>query len=205
MCKRLWNEGHTLTDVCYERDAREWVCGAGGVFFDPDKHVKEFFSIQLSSEQRVLLGENSKKQLIFEAETISAVIAFVLWMENILHQFSILFVDNEATKFTLIKGGSDNLVVDVLAEIFCDYEKKFQGFNWIARVSSFSNISDSPSRGDTSLLVQEQFVDRSVDAYILLSEICAAVKSKLGEKAAASSQRSKSAVLAERRKNKWMS
>ena len=202
VCAKDFGTKIVLTDACYERDAREWICGAGGVFFDPDKHVKEFFSIQLSADQRILLGENSKKQLIFEAETISAVIAFVLWMDDILHQFSILFVDNEATKFSLIKGGSDNPVVDALAEIFCNYEKKFQGFNWIARVSSYSNVADSPSRGDTTWLLGEQFVDRSIDAYILLSEICAAVKVKLGEKAAASSQRSKSAVYAERRKNK---
>ena len=90
----------------------------------------------------------------------------------------------------------------MLAEVFCNFEKQFQGFNWIARVSSFSNISDAPSRGDTTDLLRDQFTDRSVDAYLLLSEICAAVKSKLGERAAASSQRSKSLFHAERRRNK---
>ena len=78
VCAKGFGTKVILTDACYERDSRDLVCGAGGVFLDPAKSVREFFSIQLNEEQRILLGENSKKQLIFEAETISAVIAFVL-------------------------------------------------------------------------------------------------------------------------------
>ena len=191
-----------LTDACYERESKDWVCGAGGVFLDPDLPCRQFFSVEISGEQRFLLGENSKKQLIFEAETIAALIAFLLWSEKVLHKFSILFVDNEATKFSLIKGFADNVVVDIMAEIFCEHETSFQGFNWIARVPSFSNLAEAPSRNDCVALLAGGFVDRSIDAYVILSTICAAVELKLGERAAASSHIGKRSVQAERRRNK---
>ena len=100
--------------------------------------------------------------------------------------YSYLLVDNEGTKFSLIKGSSDNDVVDALAEFFCEFESQFLGYNWIGRVSSYSNISDEPSRGVCQPLLDKGFVDRSLDAQITLANIFAAVQKKLGEKAAPS-------------------
>ena len=125
----------------------------------------------LSDEQFFQLGENSKKQLIFEAETLGAVVAFALWDDLLVNSASYLLVDNEGTKFSLIKGSSDNPTVDALAEIFCELECKCLGHNWIGRASSFSNISDEPSRGLCNSLIHDGFVDRSPDAQIVLASI----------------------------------
>ena len=54
-----------FTDACYEREHASWPCGPGGVL----------------CVGRNLLGEKVRKQIIFEAETLSAVLAFILWCE----------------------------------------------------------------------------------------------------------------------------
>ena len=59
-----------LTDACYERDSRDRICGLGGVLCDNLAGTKLFFSCQLDAEQRNVLGEPCRKQIIFEAETL---------------------------------------------------------------------------------------------------------------------------------------
>ena len=99
---------------------------------------------------RKSLGEPHRKQIIFEAETLAAVVAFMLWASRCENKRCILFVDNEATKFSLLRGSSDNSVVDFLAEQFVEMEALVHTFTWLARVPSSCNIADAPSRGDVS-------------------------------------------------------
>ena len=172
-----------FTDACYERDSREMPCGLGGVLVDPSTNMKKFFSLPLEQEGRALLGEDSKKQIIFEAETLCAVVAHLLWIKEIEGKKCFIYVDNEGTKFSLIRGASENTVVDVLAQIFAENEVQVSTLSWIARVSSFSNIADSPSRGDTNSLLKNGFEDASADAMICLAAISATLKVKLGEMA----------------------
>lgn len=63
-----------FTDACYESDATSWICGIGGVIIMPNLET-QFFSIELRQEHRNVLGEKTKKQIIFEAETLAAVVA----------------------------------------------------------------------------------------------------------------------------------
>ena len=97
-----------LTDACYERESRDRICGLGGVLCDTLAGTKLFFSCQLDVEQRSVLGEQHRIQIIFEAETLCAVLAYSLWTENITNRKCFLYVDNEGTKFCLIRGKSDN-------------------------------------------------------------------------------------------------
>ena len=174
-----------FTDACYEPGADNWCCGLGGILLDLVANRRMFFSIELTGEQRQLLGEGVKKQLIFEAETLSAVLAFCLWQSDIQHKLSYLFVDNEGSKYVLIRGTSDNLVVDCLVSEFCRREAMFHSRNWISRVSSYSNYADAPSRGDIDDLVANEYVDVTQDALITLADLLASVEMKMGEKAEA--------------------
>ena len=173
-----------FSDACYEKDAKHWKSGIGGVLIDPYKHEKEFFSLELNDEQRAALGEHSKVQLIFEAETLAAVLAFLLWHDKAKNRLSYLFVDNEGTKFCLIRGASDNPVVDRLVLAFCEREAATHAINWIARVPSHSNCSDDPSRGETKVLVEKGFADVSGHATIVLALLMASIV-EVGEKAEA--------------------
>ena len=65
-----------------------------------------------------------KKQIIFEAETLAAVVAFILWKKKFSNKRCVMFVDNEGTKFSLLKGSPKNLTVDAdaLAGFFTEKE-----------------------------------------------------------------------------------
>ena len=80
----------------------------------------------------------------------------------------ILFVDNEGTKFSLLRGSSDNSTVDMLAGFFAEQEASVRTTTWLARVSSKSNLADHPSRNDVSLPFFKSALDVSGDASTVL-------------------------------------
>ena len=89
-----------------------------------------------------------KNRSFFETETPCALLAYCLWTEIFAERMCFLYVDNEGTKFSLMKSTSENSTVDVMAQIFAETETHVKTLCWLARVSSFSNIADAPSRGD---------------------------------------------------------
>ena len=89
----------------------------------------QHFSLVLTPTQREKLGSLRKKQIIFEAETIAAVLAFTVWARHFIHRRCILFVDNEGTKHSLISGVSENTFVSAVAEIFSSLEVDIKCFS----------------------------------------------------------------------------
>lgn len=159
-----------FTDACYEVDSRNVICGLGGVMRAPCGS-KQFFSLALTAEQCRSLGSEHKKQLIFEAETLAALIAVKMWSSFMTNQKCLLFVDNEGTKFSLLKGFNDNLVVDKLAELFVCLESELRSYTWLCRVPSLSNVADAPSRGDVTWVTQHGYVDVSSQAACALDDV----------------------------------
>ena len=92
-------------------------------------------------------------------------------------------MDNEGTKFCLIRGKSDNPIVDIIAGIFPEIETHVRTICWISRVSSFSNIADRPSRGDVQTVERLGFKDVSKETDTCLKSLCLSVYSKLGKMA----------------------
>ena len=90
-----------------------------------------------------MLGEKTKKQIIFEAETLAAVVALCLWMP-------------------LFESGSDNEVVDKLSQLFASAEHESKSYLWLSRVTSYSNIADEPSRGKYDHLVKSGATQDSI-------------------------------------------
>ena len=154
-----------------------------------------FFSCQLDEEQRSLLGEPSRKQSIFEAETLCAVLAYNLWDEDMNNRKSFLYVDNEGTKFCLIRGKTDNLIVDTISGIFAEIETHVRTTCWISRVSSYSNIADGPSRGDLTDMKRLGFTDVSERAETCLKSLCLSVRNKMGKKADMQTPKRKESTL----------
>ena len=177
-----------FTDACYEPEAPNWVCGIGGVLVLPTSEC-QFFSIELSKEDRNKLGELSRKQIIFEAETLAAVVALCLWMPLVDSRRLVLFVDNEGTKFSLLKAASDNQVVDRLSQVFASIEHESRSYLWLSRVASYSNIADEPSRGKCDNLVKAGAKNISDSALDVLSAVMlkAFDSNKMGKQAQASS------------------
>ena len=119
--------------------------------------------MKASATVREALGELHKKQIIFEAETLAAVIAYQLWAPRFSNRRCLLFVDNE--------GVSENSVMDFLAEKFVELEAVTHTFTWLARVPSGCNVADAPSRGDVSAALLNNALDVSADAERLLLDL----------------------------------
>ena len=160
-----------FTDACYEREARSWRGGVGGVLVDLATNRWEFFSIELTDVMLEQLGEAHRAQLIFEAETLAAVLGFILWSGDLGGRLGHLFIDNEGTKFSLLRGVSENECVNKLAQIFAEYEMQSSALVWLSRVASHSNIADGPSRNDCTMLAKHRAVDRTADAKLLLDKL----------------------------------
>ena len=76
----------------------------------------------------------------------------------------LFFVDNEGAKYALIKGISENDVVDFFVERFAELEMRFYSNIWICRVPSKSNVADEPSRNVPLKLALSNNVDCSDEA-----------------------------------------
>jgi hypothetical protein len=81
-----------------------------------------------------------------------------------------LFVDNEGTKFSLLRGISENSVVDFLAENV-ELEAVTRTFTWLARVPCSCNVADAPSRGDVGAALLNNALDVPADAERLLLDL----------------------------------
>ena len=160
-----------FTDACFEKDAECWRSGVGGVLYEVVSESWRYFSLEVSDPLLALLGEGEKEQLIFEVETLAAVMAYILWTPLLSSQFCFLFVDNEGTKFSLVKGFSDNACVCKLVQKFALHESETHIMSWISRVPSYSNVADGPSRNDVSLLVSLRAINDSAKANDLLLQL----------------------------------
>ena len=183
-----------FTDACYERDSLVWPCGLGGVLCEGDD--KLYFSLEVPEYVRHALGELVKKQIIFEAETLSAVVAFILWKRRFVNKRCILFVDNEGSKFSLLRGSSDNLVVDKLAGFFAEHEASVHAVTWLARVPSKSNLADHPSRNDVSLPFFRSAIDVSSETSTVLEQLVCRML-EVGEKGCVTSHSGKERSFAD--------
>ena len=175
---------HTIlifTDACYEKDSEHWPCGVGGVLIDVVTRKRRHFSVPLDADMRATLGENRKKQLIFEAESLAALVAVLLWRKHFEGKRSTLFVDNEGSKYSLIKGHSSNSEVDFILSLFVECEACIHMYMWIARVASKCNIADAPSRGE-SLICDENNLDDSTNARNIVKAVLRQMKEKVRER-----------------------
>ena len=177
---------HIFTDACYEKDSTAWACGIGGVAVS-SCGVWQHFSLPIDPSHRQMLGEGQKKQIIFEAETLAAVVALAVWSSQIKFKRCVLYVENEGTKFSLIKGYADNHIVDKLSQVFAAVEAESHTYLWISRVASFSNVADEPSRGDCNRMLKFASVCVNQSAMTVLDVVWSkAFDEKVGREAQAS-------------------
>ena len=65
------------------------------------------------------------------------------------------FIDNDAARFSLIKGTSPTLESAWLAGLLWEHDRNIDVHPWYERVPSASNPADYPSRGDFTFLKPE--------------------------------------------------
>ena len=108
-----------------------------------------------------------------------------------------LFVDNEGTKFSLLRGPSDNTVVDFLAEKMVELEASVHAFTWLARVPSSCSVADAPSGGRINGELLRNGVDVSANVKRILDSWVTTQLMSLGRTAAHQSHLQKGSVRIE--------
>ncbi|CAE7371425.1 unnamed protein product, partial [Symbiodinium sp. CCMP2456] len=75
-----------FTDACYEPGS-EWCAGLGATLFDASGSFIAFFSFCLDKAGREVLGEATKKTIIFELEFLAVITALVQWKSHLKNRF----------------------------------------------------------------------------------------------------------------------
>lgn len=145
------------TDASYEQGAG----GIGGVLVDSNGAVVNWFSHQLSEDVCKLFGSGEKETIIYELELVAAIFALTIWSEHIKDHCTVLFVDNEAVRFTIIKASTRGGVAMKLVKYYISLESDLALSMWCARVASESNIADAPSRNVSHELLSEDLRNHS--------------------------------------------
>ena len=86
-------------------------------------------------------------QLICQVELYVMVAVRWLFRDLLKERRSLWWVDNDATRFAIIKGLSSSPAMRSLVREFYAFEIESPSFTWVERVPSFSNVADGPSRG----------------------------------------------------------
>ena len=118
----------------------------GGIIYEAGRPTECFgarLSQSLADEWRT---KGSQKQVIGQGELYPLLVARLTWASRLRNRRVLYFIDNESARIGLVRAYSPvlpslKLIQDCLK---WDYSNESEG--WYARVSSFSNCADAPSR-----------------------------------------------------------
>lgn len=122
----------------------------GGVLVSPCG-LSSFFSGIVSDSIMEILCKDSKHP-IYELELLPLLIAFQVWAPGFENQQCVFYVDNEGAQNAMIKGASGTEMGARILSYCVRKELERQVRVWFARVASYSNPADDPSRGKTDKL-----------------------------------------------------
>ena len=138
----LTSSVNIFTDAAFESGVASW----GVVVIDDYSGVYEVlageFPSNLVNHWIALAGE----QVITQAEACAALLARRNFAELISQRRVVFFIDNDASRFSLIKSASPSLSLMRLTQLFHQCGDIDFALCWIERVPSAANIADLPSR-----------------------------------------------------------
>ena len=95
-------------------------------------------------------SRDQKKQLIGQAEILPTLLAKLTWPKKFENRSNLTFIDNDSARFSLVRGYSPVLDSASMVNENRLLDAQVATMSWYARVSTFSNIADGPSRLDFS-------------------------------------------------------
>ena len=118
----------------------------GGVMYIPGEAPQCFGAKLSEATTSPWKTKLEQTQVIGQAEIFPLLVARLTWSKQLTGRRVIYFIDNESARIGLVRAYSPvlpslSIILDCLN---WDYSHCSQG--WYARVPSFSNISDGPSR-----------------------------------------------------------
>ena len=144
-----------FTDGCFEPEA-DLPAGVGGVMFmhgERDALKVRAFGSVVPSFLLDTWHAQGKRHLIGQVEMFAVLLARACWAPYINGSRVIYFVDHSGVLSACISGCSRE---ETWRKLLCAFEKAdaVPALQWFSRVPSHSNISDGPSRGRWSELLQ---------------------------------------------------
>ena len=120
--------------------------GLGGVLFDSDGNVLQWYGIEMDLQDLVLFLDENRKTVIGELETLVVAVALLIWSRRMHSSRLMAFIDNEGAKFSLIKGYSKSPAITAICALVATFLDVHFILPWYCRVPSPSNVADFPSR-----------------------------------------------------------
>lgn len=140
---------HAYVDVSFD-DTGYSGGGGGGVLFDSDGTVLDFFGEKIDQSLVDLIKAVDQETIIQELEMLPLAIAVTVWGPKWKGRRIVAFTDSEAVRGGFLKTWSDNRPCNtLLADIF-RVEEDFLCPRWLVRVPSQSNPSDELSRSEVN-------------------------------------------------------
>ena len=137
-----------FTDASYEKEVAQYGIVA---FIDDDRYVAQgIIPDSIVQQWKCLAGQ----QVISQAEIYPVIILKSFWSQRLKDRRVLLFIDNEAARFSLIKLNTPSVASIKLIHLYYNLEAESPSYTWFARVPSKSNPADWPSRGEAELAVQ---------------------------------------------------
>ena len=164
---------HVYTDASYE----DGKAGLGGVLFDGLGNMLSYFSCELDEVFAGRLNPENKKTIIYEMETLAALIG-TSWLLDPLgikpSDRIVLFIDSEATLASVILGRGSGSVGATIVNRLMEWEFSKKVSLWCERVPSAANIADLPSRHLLEAFDNHLRVEIDVESLVqdLVNEIC---------------------------------
>ena len=103
------------------------------------------------------------------------VLALRAWGSRLAGKHLISFVDNEGSKYSLVRGYSDSPSISFLCGLADAVLDEHRILAWFSRVPSCSNIADAPSRGEAHGLLPDSCRGDTSSLRCLLQDIGRAV------------------------------
>ena len=130
------------TDGAYEDGVGTW----GAVVFIPTFGVNAIHWGTVSTDIMNHWRSKGISQLISQIELFVVLLVKYEYREMLTNGASIFFIDNEAARYSLIKGASPSETMYGLCKCISFLEARHPSADWYERVPSASNVADLPSR-----------------------------------------------------------
>lgn len=120
--------------------------GIGGLILDAATGQYVFFGGILSDAATAALQSVAENPITY-IELLAVACSMVMWTDIVRSRAVLAFVDNEASKHSLVKGSSGSPLMADIISLVSDLEIETQALCYWERVPSHSNPADAPSRG----------------------------------------------------------
>ena len=128
------------------------IASCGAVPFGPSGEPPLFFGARVGDSLLNRWAREGSRQVIGQAEILPVILAKWTWGRLIAGSPILVFIDNDSARFGLVTGTSPSKCSAELLSASARADCMLNCYQWVARVPSWSNIADAPSRLDFEYL-----------------------------------------------------